>query len=70
MSDALGRGRRIRVLSVIDTGTREARAIEVNTALPSSEVIRVLAEIIREGGQPSEIIMDNGPELPSRRLDR
>ncbi len=70
MSDALGRGRRIRVLSVLDTYTREALAIEVNTSLPSAVVVRVLERVISERGQPAELVMDNGPELTSRRLDQ
>lgn len=70
MSDALGWGRRIRVLSVLDTCTREALAIEVNTSLSSATVVRVLEQIITERGQPTEIVMDNGPELTSRRLDQ
>ena len=70
MSDALGRGRRIRVLSVLDRCTREALAIEVNTSLPSAAVVRVLEQVVHERGQPGEIVMDNGPELTSRRLDQ
>lgn len=70
MSDALGWGRRIRVLSVLDTCTREALAIEVNTSLPSAAVIQVLERVIGDRGQPQDIVMDNGPELTSRRLDQ
>ena len=70
MSDALSWGRRIRVLSVLDTCTREALAIKVNTSLPSASVIDVLEQAISERGQPQEIVMDNGPELTSRRLDQ
>ena len=70
MSDALGWGRRIRFLSVLDSCTREALAIEVNTSLPSAAVVRVLEQVIDERGQPGEIVMDNGPELTSRRLDQ
>lgn len=70
MSDALGWGRRIRVLTVLDSCTREALAIEVNTSLPSAAVVRVLEQVIGERGQPTEIVMDNGPELTSRRLDQ
>ncbi len=70
MSDALGRGRRIRVLSILDTCTREALAIEVNTSLPSAAVIRVLEQVVGERGKPTEIVMDNGPELTSQRLDQ
>jgi putative transposase len=70
MGDALGWGRRIRVLSVLDRCTREALAIEVNTSLPSAAVVRVLEQVIDERGQPAEIVMDTGPELTSRRLDQ
>jgi putative transposase len=70
VSDALDWGRRIRVLSVLDSCTREALAIEVNTSLPSAAVIRVLEQVIDDRGQPGEIVMDNGPELTSRRLDQ
>ena len=70
MSDALGWGRRIRVLSVLDSCTREALAIEVNTSLPSAAVVWVLEQVIHIRGQPTEIVMDNGPELTSRRLDQ
>jgi len=70
MSDAVGWGRRIRVLSVLDTCTREALAIAVNTSLPSAAVVRVLEQVIGDRGQPTEIVMDNGPEFTSRRLDQ
>lgn len=70
MSDALGWGRRIRVLSVLDSCTREALVIEVDTSLPSTAVVRVLEQVIAERGKPGEIVMDNGPELTSRRLDQ
>jgi putative transposase len=70
VSDALDWGRRIRVLSVLDSCTREALAIEVNTSLPSAAVIQVLEHVIDDRGQPGEIVMDNGPELTSRRLDQ
>ena len=47
-------GRRLRVLAILDTCTREAVAIEVATSLPGVRVVQVL---------------DNGPELTSRVLD-
>ncbi|HUY56860.1 MAG TPA: IS3 family transposase, partial [Candidatus Micrarchaeaceae archaeon] len=71
VSDALGDGRRIRLLTVVDTFTREALAIEVDTSQPSARVTRVLDQIIAErGAQPTEIVLDNGPELTSRTLDQ
>jgi putative transposase len=70
MSDALATGRRFRTLGVIDTCTREALAIEVDTSLPSARVVRVLEQLITKRGRPTEIVLDNGPELISRVLDQ
>lgn len=71
MSDALAQGRRLRLLGVLDVFTWEALAIEVDTALPSLRVVRILDRIIVEwGAQPMEIVLDNGPELTSRVLDQ
>jgi putative transposase len=70
MSDALATGRRFRTLGVIDTCTREALAIAVDTSLPSARVVRVLDQLITARGRPTEIVLDNGPELISRVLDQ
>ena len=70
MSDALATGRRFRTLGVIDTCTREALAIEVDTSLPGARVVQVLQRLIGERGHPAEIVLDNGPELISRVLDQ
>jgi putative transposase len=70
MSDALATGRRFRTLGVIDTCTREALAIEVDTSLPGARVVRVLEQLITERSRPTEIVLDNGPELISRVLDQ
>ena len=71
VSDALASGRRIRLLNVVDTFTREALAIEVDTSISGERVARVLDRVIEErGAQPEEIVMDNGPELTSRALDQ
>jgi putative transposase len=64
-------GRRLRMLTVVDTHTREALAIEVDTSLSGARVARVPERVIGErGAQPQEIVMDNGPELTSRALDQ
>lgn len=71
VSDALSWGRKIRLLTVTDTFTREALAIEVDTSLSGVRVARVLDRIIeRRGAQPSQITLDNGPELTSKALDQ
>lgn len=69
VSDALSWGRKLRMLTVVDTYTRESLAIEVDTSLSGGRVARVLDRVIAErGAQLEEIVRDNGPELTSRAL--
>lgn len=70
MSDTLSTGRRIRTLSVLDTCTREALAIAVDTSLPSQAVTHVLDGIFLSRHRPERITLDNGPELTSRWFDQ
>jgi putative transposase len=71
VSDALHWGRKIRMLTVEDTFTREALAIEVDTSLPGVRVARVLDRLVSARGSPPKTIkLDNGPELVSRALDQ
>jgi putative transposase len=64
--DRLASGRTIRVLTVVDTFTRECLALEVDSCLPSRRVTRTLDGVIAERGRPATIRMDNGTELTSR----
>ncbi len=70
VSDALASGRRLRVLAILDTRTREALTIEVATSLPGARVVQVLDRLIAERGIPQAIVLDNGPELTSRVVDQ
>lgn len=71
VSDALAPGRRLKLLTVVDTYTRESLAIEVDTSIGGERMARVLDRIIAErGAQPEEIVLDNGPEMTSRALDQ
>jgi len=70
LSDALASGRRIRVLGVLDLFTREALAIEVDVSLPGGRVAAVLEGLATGHGAPVEIVLDNGPELAGKTLDR
>jgi putative transposase len=65
MHDTLYCGKRFRTLNIIDEGTRECLAIEVDTSLPAARVIRVLERLKHERGSPHQIRVDNGPELIS-----
>jgi putative transposase len=64
--DRLASGRTIRVLTVVDTFTRECLALEVDSCLPSRRVTRALDRVISERGRPASIRLDNGTELTSR----
>lgn len=68
MHDTLYCGKRFRTLNIIDESTRECLAIEVDTSLPASRVVRVLEQLKAERGLPSQIRLDNGPELISATL--
>ena len=69
MQDSLFTGRKFRTFNVLDDFNREALAIEVDTSLPSSRVIRTLEQVISERGKPKEIRMDNGPEFISKEFE-
>ena len=70
MSDALSSGRRFRMLNIVDDYTRECLAIEVDTSLSGSRVVRVLEELKKQRGLPQQIRSDNGPEFVSRAVDQ
>jgi putative transposase len=69
MSDSMVGGRKFRTLNVMDDGSREALAIEVDTSLSSKRTIRVLERIIEERGKPKFIRTDNGPEFTSKDME-
>lgn len=64
--DGLATGRSIRVLTVVDSYTRECLAIEVDSCLSSRRVTRALEWVIEQRGQPEALRCDNGPEFTSR----
>jgi len=69
MSDALADGRKLRVLTVLDTCTRECVALEVATTFRGSDVAQVLTRVGIERGLPRTITVDNGTEFTSKALD-
>jgi putative transposase len=70
MTDGLSSGRRFRMLNIVDDYTRECLAIEVDTSLSGSRVVRVLEELKKQRGLPQQIRSDNGPEFVSRAVDQ
>ena len=68
MSDSLACGRPFRTLNIIDDFNREGLWIEIDTALPSARVIRVLEYLADCRGLPDYLRSDNGPEFISKTL--
>jgi len=63
MSDALYHGVRFQTFNVLDDFNREALAIEIDTSLPSSRLVRVFEQLKRERGLPGVLRTDNDPEF-------
>jgi len=70
MSDQLYDGRRIRLLTLVDSHTRESLALHVGRRVRSMDVVRVLERVGDVHGLPTSIRVDNGPEFISKDLDR
>ena len=66
VADGLATGRGLRMLTVVDSFTRECPAIEVDTGLSSRRVTRALEWVMDQRGKPEVIRCDNGPEFTSR----
>jgi putative transposase len=64
--DGLTTGRGLRLLTVVDSFTRECLAIEVDSCLSGERVTRVLERVANERGVPQAVRCDNGPEFTSR----
>ena len=69
MNDTLWDGRKFRLLNIIDDYNREILAIEADTSLPTTRVIRTLEYLREFRGLPDMIRVDNGPEFISQKLD-
>ncbi len=69
MSDSLYNGRRFRLLTLVDTATRECPAIEVDQSLTGQRVVAVLERLKQSRGLPQRIAVDNCPEFVSKALD-
>jgi putative transposase len=63
MSDALYAGSRFRTFNVIDDFNREILAIEIDTSITGSRLIRVFERLRISRGLPAVLRVDNGPEF-------
>ncbi len=70
VADALGRGRRFRILCVVDDFTRECLALVADTSLSGARVARELDAIVGLRGKPLAVVSDNGTELTSTLIPR
>ena len=63
--DQMACGRRFRVLNIVDDVTRECLRAVPDTSISGRRVVRELADLIAERGNPGMIVSDNGTELTS-----
>ena len=62
------RGKRLRILAVIDEFTRECLALLVDRSITSDKVVDLLDWLFRLYGTPQHLRSDNGPELVARKV--
>ena len=67
--DQLATGRKLRVLTIVDTFSRFSPALEPRFTFRGADVVGVLERLGREVGWPSTIRVDLGSEFVSRDLD-
>lgn len=67
--DQLATGRKIRILTVVDTYSRFSPAVDPRFSYRGEDVVRALERICREVGYPRSIRVDQGSEFISRDLD-
>jgi putative transposase len=67
--DQLATGRKIRVLTIVDTFTRFSPALEPRFSFRATDVVEVLEKVGRQVGFPKSIRVDQGTEFVSRDLD-
>ncbi len=70
VEDQLYDGRKLRVLTLIDTYSRECLALRVGQSLRGSDVVQVLDGLRAKGRKPETICVDNGTEFRSRIMDQ
>jgi putative transposase len=69
MHDQLATGRKLRILTVVDTHSRYCPAADPRFADRGEDVVQTLERVCRQIGYPQTIQVDNGSEFTSRDLD-
>jgi len=62
------KGKRLRILAVIDEFTRECLALMVDRSITSNEVVELLDWLFLIYGTPQHLRSDNGPELTAHKV--
>jgi putative transposase len=70
MHDRLADGTKVRLLTVVDSFSRESLALEADYGFKAAQVVDVLRRIVDQRGKPLRIHCDNGPEFVSVQLDQ
>ncbi len=69
LSDQLFDGRKIRILTIVDTYSKVSPAIDVRPRYTGADVVRTLEHVTQTYGRPGSIRVDQGPEFISKDLD-
>ncbi len=67
--DQLAMGRKIRVLTVVDTFTRYVPVLDPRFSYRGEDVVQTLERVCSKAGYPGTIRVDQGSEFVSRDLD-
>lgn len=67
--DQLATGRKLRVLTIVDTWSRFSPAVDPRFSYRGEDVVATLERVRREHGYPQSIRVDQGSEFVSRDLD-
>lgn len=67
--DQLVTGRKIRILTIVDTFSRFSPATDPRFSYRGEDVVQTLERVYRQHGYPKTIRVDQGSEFISRDLD-
>jgi putative transposase len=63
-------GRALKMMPVVDEYTRECLSIKVERSITAKEVVKTLATLFADRGEPAFIRSDNGPEFIAKAVKR
>jgi putative transposase len=66
--DRTENGRTLKMMPVVDEYTRECLTIEVERSITAQDVVKTLAALFTQRGEPAFIRSDNGPEFLAQAL--